>query len=138
MGKPDDSLSRMRSIRVLVGVLLAFIATTAACSSNSGSEAQQRGVGAGCASNADCTQPGLTCLPFKGGYCGLQGCTKNADCPAGSACVTHTDGKNYCFLTCTDKTSCNTFRSADVEANCSSTATFVEPSTMGKACVPPS
>ena len=57
---------------------------------------------------------------------------------AGSACVAHTDGKNYCFLICTDKSQCNVNRAADVEANCSSSVVFVEGKLNVKACVPPS
>jgi hypothetical protein len=103
----------------------------------SGSEAQRRGVGAACAADPDCAV-GLTCLAFKGGYCGLAPCQNNAGCPSGSACVAYTDGKNYCFLVCTDKSQCNLFRSVDVEANCSSSVTFVDPNFSAKACIPPS
>ena len=59
-------------------------------------------------------------------------------CPAGSACVAHDDGKTYCFLICTDKPQCNLFRAVEVEANCSSSVTFIEGKTDVKACVPPS
>jgi hypothetical protein len=95
-------------------------------------------VGAACAADTDCTQPGLTCLAFKGGYCGLASCVNDAGCPSGSACVMHTDGNNYCFLICTDKSQCNQYRAADVEANCSSNVTFVDATLTVKACVPPS
>jgi hypothetical protein len=101
-----------------------------------GTEAQRRGVGAACAADPDCVT-GLMCLAFKGGYCGLPNCQNNAACPAGSACVAHTDGKNYCFLVCTDKSQCNLFRSVDVEANCSSSVTFVDANFAAKVCVPP-
>lgn len=102
-----------------------------------GSEAQRRGVGAACAANPDCKE-GLTCLSFKGGYCGLAACQNDDACPQGSACVAHSDGKNYCFLVCTDKPQCNLYRAADQEANCSSNVTFVEGTPSVKACVPPS
>jgi hypothetical protein len=100
------------------------------------SPAQQSGVGRECSSNANCN-PGQICLNFKGGYCGLRDCLRDADCPLGSACVAHTDGVNYCFLICTDKSQCNYTR-PQFEANCSSTITFVEPPGKGKACIPPS
>lgn len=103
-----------------------------------GSEAQRRGVGAACTKDADCTEIGQTCLAFKGGYCGLANCVNDAGCPSGSACVAHTDGKNYCFLICTDKASCNIYRSVDVEANCSSSVAFIDATLNRKACVPPS
>jgi hypothetical protein len=103
-----------------------------------GSEAQRRGVGAACARDTDCSETGQTCLAFKGGYCGLASCVNDAGCPAGSACVAHTDGKNYCFLICTDKPQCNAYRSVDVEANCSSSVAFVDATLNRKACVPPS
>jgi hypothetical protein len=103
-----------------------------------GTEAQRRGVGAACVADKDCTETGQSCLAFKGGYCGLTGCLDDTGCPTGSACVAHTDGKNYCFLICTDKPQCNLYRSVDVEANCSSSVTFVEGKLTMKACVPPS
>jgi hypothetical protein len=102
------------------------------------SEAQRRGVGAACAGDLDCAEPGQTCLAFKGGYCGVEDCSSNADCPFGSACVAHDDGTNYCFLICTDKPQCNLGRPLEFEANCSSNVTFVENANGKKACVPPS
>lgn len=86
----------------------------------------------------DCTEDGQTCLAFKGGYCGLTNCQGDAGCPSGSACVAHSDGKNYCFLVCTDKVQCNLYRAPDVEANCSSNVTFVDGTQSVKACIPPS
>ncbi len=126
-------------LRVPKTFLSFVVMSCAACSSSgSGTAAQQRGVGSACTTAADCTEKGQACLPFKGGYCGIEGCKANADCPAGSACVKHTDGKNYCFLLCADKPDCNVNRTPANEANCSSTATFVEAATGKKACVPPS
>jgi hypothetical protein len=103
-----------------------------------GSEAVLRGVGAACGGPGDCPEEGQTCLPFKNGYCGVADCTKNQDCPDGSACVTHTDSKNYCFLICTDKPQCNVHRPVEAEANCVSSVTFVEAAAGKKACEPPS
>lgn len=113
-----------------------------------GTEADQYGVGAECSVDADCDEyvPDedtggsyeLTCLTqFAGGYCGLDDCLANEDCPDGSACVAHDDGMNYCFRRCGNKSECNLNRGPDVESNCSANITFVEP-TSGKACVPPS
>jgi|SoiMethySBSTD1v2_1073268.scaffolds.fasta_scaffold18412_7 hypothetical protein len=106
------------------------------------SQAQYAGVGAACRSgvNADCVQTPapLECLPFKGGYCGLRGCTKTEDCPLGSACVAHDDGQNYCFLICVEKVDCNPTRPLDAQSNCSSNITFVGGDRGKKACVPPS
>lgn len=132
----DGERGRSRIGLGLAGLFLAFIATLAACG---GGSANALGVGADCAENADCdVEGGQSCLTnFKGGYCGVAGCKADADCPSGSACVAHTDGKNYCFLLCTDKVQCNDNRSADTEANCSSTATLVS-GAKDKACVPPS
>ncbi|MBI2390116.1 MAG: hypothetical protein HYV09_11060 [Deltaproteobacteria bacterium] len=129
----------MARINLPAFFLAVVSVSVAACGDDSsGSEAQRRGVGAACTSNADCVEAGQTCLGFKGGYCGVQGCSKAGDCPGGSACVAHTDGKNYCFLICNDKPQCNTFRPVDVEANCSSSVTFVDGTKGAKACVPPS
>lgn len=117
------------------------------CSDNDGpaTEADYVGVGAECIDNDDCLQPEndsdpvQICLTqFKGGYCGIENCESNDDCPQGSACVAHEDGANYCFRRCTDKSECNINRSADAESNCSANIDFVVPSTTGKACVPPS
>lgn len=115
------------------------------CDDGNGTQADEYGVGAECSSDKDCLQPlydkepEQKCLTqFKGGYCGIEDCGSNKDCPYGSACVAHTDGVNYCFRECTNKSECNYNRSADVESNCSSNITFVDPSTSGKACVPPS
>jgi hypothetical protein len=103
------------------------------------SQAQLHGVGAACDADEDCylEETALVCLPFKGGYCGLAGCEENGDCPAGSGCVTHDDGSNYCFLLCAEKPECNYTRPVDIEANCSSSIDFVEGKNGDKACVPP-
>lgn len=114
---------------------LLAILLGAACGGN----ADDLGVGAQCTMNDDCNQNdgAQTCLSFKGGYCGLKGCTHDADCPANSACITHDDQMNYCFRICVDKIDCNANRDPANEANCSSSATFVD-GTMGrKACIPP-
>ena len=105
-----------------------------------GTEADRLGVGAQCVSTDDCN-PDIqaTCLPqFKGGYCGLTGCTGDADCPEASACIRHTDGESYCFRVCLDKAECNVNRDAENEANCSGSVEFVDPDDGRKACVPPS
>ena len=124
-------------IRVLFVIAIVYLSGSLVGCGGGGSEAQRRGVGGACAADGDC-KVGLTCLAFKGGYCGLAGCQSDAMCPAGSACVAHTDGKNYCFLVCTDKPQCNLYRPADVEANCSSSVTFVSGNLDVKACLPPS
>jgi hypothetical protein len=114
---------------------LAALAVLGAC----GSDADDLGVGAQCTTNDDCNQDdgAQTCLAFKGGYCGLQGCTADADCPEASACVAQ-GGVNYCFRICVDKPDCNANRDPANEANCSSSVDFVEAKTGVKACVPPS
>ncbi|MEZ4220449.1 MAG: hypothetical protein R3B13_05915 [Polyangiaceae bacterium] len=107
--------------------------------SGGGTEADYHGVGASCTKNEDCFEPGQTCLPFKGGYCGIEDCQQDTDCPAGSRCVAHdAPAKNYCFLVCANKPECNRNRPIDFESNCSSNITFVEGGKGPKACVPPS
>lgn len=115
---------------------LCFAAALASCSSE-GTEADKYGVGAQCTVNGDC-KDNLECLPFKGGYCGLAGCLKDADCPDGSACVSYVTGQNYCFLICIEKPDCNRNRSVELESNCSSNVTFTDGAKNRKACVPPS
>ena len=98
-------------------------------------EADELGVGAQCAGDNDCSLEDADtdgaqdqeCLTqFKGGYCGLSGCSADIDCPDGSACVAHTDGVNYCFRICANKPECNHNRDVDNESNCSSNITFVD------------
>ncbi|MBK7579763.1 MAG: hypothetical protein IPI67_06085 [Myxococcales bacterium] len=129
-------------LRLAALVLLALPTSLAACGDDDngggGTEADKIGVGASCNVNEDCAVKGQTCLPFKGGYCGLADCTADADCPQGSACVSHDDGKNYCFRICLDKSECNYNRPVDLASNCSSNVTFVEGKKGNKACVPPS
>lgn len=99
-------------------------------------EADRLGVGAQCLDADDCLEDQACLTQFKGGYCGVQGCEGDVDCPEGSACIAHDDGVNYCFRICNDKSECNVNRDPDVESNCSANVVFVEGD--GKACVPPS
>jgi len=120
----------------LIGIALVAMTMSFAC----GSDADDLGVGAQCTGNDQCdADTNQVCLQFKGGYCGLMGCVRDADCPDKSACVTHTDGVNYCFRTCIDKAECNANRDPVNEANCSANVIFVDQQQTGiKACVPPS
>lgn len=115
------------------------------CGSDGETEADRVGVGAECTDAAECESADedvvLECLTqFTGGYCGLEGCGADVDCPDGSACVTNDDGNNYCYRVCEEKSDCNLNRSAENEANCvgSGTINFVEDGTDRKACEPPS
>jgi len=129
----------MRCSIIVLSILA--IAPLAACGdddNNGGTEADRHGIGAICSANEDCFEQGQTCLPFKGGYCGVADCTGDEMCPSGARCVAHTDGKNYCFRVCTDKTQCNFNRPLEFESNCSSNITFVSGGKSTKACVPPS
>jgi hypothetical protein len=104
-----------------------------------GDDADSLGIGAQCTANDECdVEAGQSCLGFKGGYCGLEGCAANSDCPENSGCVAHDDGINYCFRLCDEKIDCNANRDVENEANCSSSVDFVDPDTNAKACVPPS
>ncbi|MDH4281719.1 MAG: hypothetical protein OEV36_03615 [Myxococcales bacterium] len=104
-------------------------------------EADRIGVGAECTASAECPsdmEVALECLTqFKGGYCGLEGCMGDADCPEGSACVT-SEGNNFCFRLCLDKPDCNRNRSLENESNCVGSISFVDPRNERKACEPPS
>lgn len=133
--------------RTMTLTALGMLALAACGDDSGGTPADRLGVGAECATNADCLQShrdgGLSeeCLTqFKGGYCGIENCTGDGDCPEHSACVAHDDGKNYCFRLCADKPECNLYRSPDVESNCTSKVEYVggDKDTTGKACVPPS
>lgn len=101
-------------------------------------EADKRGIGASCANSTECSEEGQACLAFKGGYCGVADCVDDSKCPAGSACVKHSDGKNYCFRVCAEKVDCNANRPVEAEANCSSNTTLVSAAKNTKICVPPS
>lgn len=125
----------------------ALVSLTLACGSDD-TEADRLGVAAECSTTEDCAQEpvALTCIPesaFKGGYCGVEGCVDDSECPEASRCVVHDDGKSYCFRVCQDKElDCNANRTPDNEANCSSSITFVDSGDTAKAgnkaCVPPS
>jgi len=131
-----------RGVVVFGLLVLAYAMAGAAACGGGGTQADRLGVGAQCAIDGDCQDEpdaGQRCLlQFKGGYCGIQACTGDATCPAGSACVLHSDGINYCFRICIDKPECNRHRALDNEANCSSNVTFVDGANNRKACVPPS
>jgi hypothetical protein len=123
----------------------AFVAGLAVgCGNSDGeTEADRFGVGAECSDAAECESADeeveLECLTqFKGGYCGLDACAGDVDCPDGSACVTHDDGNNYCFRVCQDKPDCNLNRSVENAANCVGSITFVDDRNDRKACEPPS
>ncbi|MBN2344003.1 MAG: hypothetical protein JXR45_21095 [Deltaproteobacteria bacterium] len=133
--------------RIVVAMCTAGLFAWAGCGDDPppGTEADHVGVGAECVTNEDCPQPVDDSVPaqiclqqFDGGYCGIEDCTGNDDCPDGSACVAHDDGVNYCFRVCLDKSECNLNRTIDNQSNCSSNITFVDPNTNVKACVPPS
>src|SRR5688500_8460645 len=112
-------------MRILLSSFLLLAVVS--CGDDDGSEADRRGVGAQCAVEDDCTEDDQSCLTqFKGGYCGVLGCTADAECPDGSACVAHEDGMSYCFLVCVEKVDCNVNRDVENESNCSSSVEFVD------------
>jgi hypothetical protein len=127
-----------------------LVGAVAGCGGDEGTEADRIGVGAECTVDPSADPPSncpvvqkdemdiqLKCLQFKGGYCGLEDCTGDVQCPEGSACITHDDGKNYCLRECTDKPDCNLNRPT-CPANCVGSVTFVDPRNDRKACEPPS
>ena len=120
-------------------MLLALGAVlTLGCGSDE-AEVDRLGVGAACTQMEDCADTAPDCLTnFKGGYCGIADCKADADCPEGSACVTHDDGKNYCFRLCNTKEECNANRPEEVWSNCAGNVQFVAADRKDKACVPPS
>jgi hypothetical protein len=134
-----------RTQRWLSALALASITCTG-CGDDDVSEADRLGVGAECSSDDDCVQSSIDagfsqrCLrQFKGGYCGIEGCESQLDCPDRAACVAHDDGNRYCFRLCANTPECNLNRSLDNEANCASSIEYVgDDADLGKACVPPS
>jgi hypothetical protein len=124
-------------IRGALGLLLCAL-SFAACGNDV--EADRLGVGAQCTDSDQCdgTTDQVCLTQFSGGYCGIEGCDADADCPEGAACIHHDDDVNYCFRICVDKPDCNENRDVENEANCSSSAEFVEGADGRKACVPPS
>lgn len=118
-----------------IALLAALCLLLPAC--NGGADAQ--GVGSQCSAQDDCAEDQQCLTAFKGGYCGKEDCAADADCPDGSICVTHDDGKNYCFLTCVEKIDCNGNRDPEEESNCSASFEPVEGGNKKyKACIPPS
>ena len=125
-----------------VSLTLCLWMTIPGCGDDA-TEADRLGIGAQCTDAAECESADenvtLACLTqFTGGYCGLEGCATESDCPEGSACVTHGDGNNYCFRICGDKADCNRNRSENNWSNCSANVDFVDGKQDRKACVPPS
>src|SRR5690606_10866467 len=136
------STSSWRSAVWRSAVCAMLTLTGTACG---GDTADDLGVGATCKADSECRnvdgQPRQRCLTqFKGGYCGIEGCTSSTQCPKYSACVRHDDVRNYCFRTCLDKLECNANRAEADEANCSASVEYVDTNKddVGKACVPPS
>lgn len=120
---------------------LAIALLLVASCGDDGTEADRLGIGAEClGSDRMCDEEtGQVCLSqFKGGYCGLEGCDSDDDCPDASACILHEDNRTYCFRICADKVECNENRSVDNESNCSSNVNFVDGAQGRKACTPPS
>ena len=122
---------------------LMVVGAVAGCGDDGSTEADRIGVGAQCTASAECESADeeveLVCLTqFTGGYCGLEGCAGDVDCPEGSGCVTHDDGNNYCFRLCVDKPDCNHNREEANWANCVGSITFVDDRNDRKACEPPS
>ena len=91
-------------------------------------------VGEACSGDADCAT-GLSCATgFQGGYCTVQGCTINTDCPANSVCVAR-DGVNYCMRSCTADNDCGFCRPLGMRLTCTADVTDVMGMT-GGACAP--
>jgi hypothetical protein len=140
----------MKLIKFSWPLALLLLAVGVGCGDDDdGNEADRLGIASICTDNMDCPRVEvrdggtvqLICLTgFKGGYCGMQGCSTTADCPQGSICVRHTDMQTYCFRECANKPECNRNRPPDLEANCSSSFDFNDPADdLGqKACIPPS
>ena len=124
-------------MRTSLAILATFAVILGTSCSDDSTEADKLGIGAACATTDDCADNQECLTQFKGGYCGFVDCKSDANCPQASACVAHDDGERYCFRVCSDKAECNANRSADNEANCSASVTFVETTNTGKACVPP-
>lgn len=123
-----------RAFRLIAA--LAVLPLLAMCGSDY-DEADLLGIGASCSKTEECTQDQQCLTEFKGGYCGVKDCETNDDCPGSSACVVHTNGKNYCFRVCVDKPECNGNRPAETESNCVSSVTYVSGKKEGKVCEPP-
>jgi hypothetical protein len=132
-------MTASRSRTKLALIYAAVWLPTGLFSCGDGNESDRLGIASECTKDADCPKVDglqLTCLTmFKGGYCGLQGCVQDADCPIGAACIME-NGGYYCFRECMEKPECNAKRSLTNEANCVG-ASHVGLS-QSKVCVPPS
>lgn len=92
------------------------------------------GVGASCATEADC-EKGLECVTgVRGGYCGLAGCRSSADCPSDTACVRSGD-VTFCAKGCGADSDCSACR-YEGEMVCKDDVEFVGDDGEGARCVP--
>lgn len=140
-------MPRRRSGRLGLSLLTSLLAL--ACRVDDDAlEVDRLEVGASCQDDRHCTDRAgdaadgydLRCFTsFAGGHCGISRCSGD-DCPAGSGCVPHDDGQNYCFRLCDEDSECNQYRNADVApARCSSSVSFLDSEDRSdrSACVPP-
>ena len=91
----------------LIVVLTTALIGLSCGGDDGGTEADELGIGSQCAGPDDCHDEQQCLSQFAGGYCGEQGCASDDDCPEGADCVAHTDGNNYCFRVCNNKSECN-------------------------------
>ncbi len=117
-------------MRIWIGLLGLFLMVAFGIACGGPPKAE---IGAACTKDTDCNdKKKLTCLTaFVGGYCGIEGCTSDSSCPTGSTCVSHTNGKKYCFQICKEKGECSSSQST-----CTKNVIFVDGPKGNKVCLP--
>ena len=135
-----------RLMYVIAAVML--LGAVAGCGGDDSTEADRIGVGAECTVDSSADPPStcpvvemdiqLDCLTqFKGGYCGLEGCTGDVTArrgrPASPMTTARTTASEFVR---TSRIATN--RSVENESNCVGSITFVDDRNERKACEPPS
>jgi len=123
----------------MILLLGTLVIGASGCSDGNGqSEAQRIGLGAECLLGMDCGEGGeLDCIPFDGGYCTSSGC-QALGCPDGSLCARDAIlGQTFCMLSCESAEDCNSNRSDENAAECTSSIEILDEVEGAKVCVPP-
>lgn len=88
----------------------------------SGGQDGQSSVGGACSSADDCAGSPAACFSaddgFPGGYCVVEGCETNDDCPGDASCWSFQDDTTKCLANCTTRSDCREGYYCDADNTC--------------------